>query len=405
MLGQGPLTKETPSLALQFAADRFALSQDVGSRSNTRFLQTGLGVVVLMLIGVSACAVVPPASQASPRLSGHVHTVAFSPKESSPGGILQLLEQKMRTHHKETLDREFVPPIKRNVDENFQKKIQEEVHRNLGKSSGGLQMSSSVMSSRSVLDPPQTKSSLSFRGGHTATKRRQSGLPPTPAPPSPPPTPSPGGGGWDSRPQPQFYLVRFGPAEAHTILDAWISRVQLYSHSQFDEKTVDMPKLKALLEQLESLRSFVGSGFEEEWRDKVEAYKTGSTTPPLQVKFLGEQIDDKALYGLYREGSEKNTILGTSDRVLAIAGGKAIAATDSFWSASGDGKVMVEKMPHGKLEIEHMAVNPMYTSGVPQVDKRSQMTQQLIGLAKRLSLVLVFDPVSESSSASRGPSE
>jgi hypothetical protein len=200
-------------------------------------------------------------------------------------------------------------------------------------------------------------------------------------------------------------LVRFGPAEAHTILDAWISRVQLYSHSQFDEKTVDMPKLKALLEQLESLRSFVGSGFEEEWRAKVEAYKTGSTTPPLQVKFLGEQIDDKALYGLYREGSEKNTILGTSDRVLAIAGGKAIAATDSFWSASGDGKAMVEKMPHGKLEIEHMAVNPMYTSGVPQVDKRSQMTRQLIGLAKQLSLVLVFDPVSESSGASRGPSE
>jgi hypothetical protein len=76
MLGQTSLLDEKTSLPLQVETDQAALSQDVASRgSTTRFLWTGLGFGVMMLMGVSACALHPLPSHASAEPS----QLAFNP--------------------------------------------------------------------------------------------------------------------------------------------------------------------------------------------------------------------------------------------------------------------------------------------------------------------------------------
>jgi len=76
MLGQTSLLDEKTSLPLQVEIDEAALSQDVASRDRTtRFVWTGLGFGVIMLMGVSACALHPLASHAS----GVPSQLAFNP--------------------------------------------------------------------------------------------------------------------------------------------------------------------------------------------------------------------------------------------------------------------------------------------------------------------------------------
>jgi hypothetical protein len=73
---------------MQVETDQAALSQDVASGRSTRFLWTGLGFAVLMLIGVSAWAVVPLDSHASANPSSGVASYAFTPTLLlSPAGI------------------------------------------------------------------------------------------------------------------------------------------------------------------------------------------------------------------------------------------------------------------------------------------------------------------------------
>jgi len=58
-------TDEEMSLPLQVETDQAALAQDIASQRSTGFVWTGLGVAVLMLIGVSACALHPLALHGS----------------------------------------------------------------------------------------------------------------------------------------------------------------------------------------------------------------------------------------------------------------------------------------------------------------------------------------------------
>lgn len=73
---------------MQVETDQAALSQDVASGRSTRFLWTGLGVAVLMLLGVSAWAVAPLDSIASANPSIAVAGYAFTPTlPLSPAGF------------------------------------------------------------------------------------------------------------------------------------------------------------------------------------------------------------------------------------------------------------------------------------------------------------------------------
>jgi len=73
---------------LEVETDEAVLSQDVPSQRRTRLVWTGLGFAVLILIGVSACALVPLASHASPTTSNFLQAVAFHPSVPAlgPGG-------------------------------------------------------------------------------------------------------------------------------------------------------------------------------------------------------------------------------------------------------------------------------------------------------------------------------
>lgn len=86
MLEQAP--NEKPSLPLEFETDQTAFSQDVVSQRNTRLIWAGFGFAALMLIGVSACELVPLASYASTNPS-RFSTAAYKPSlpALSPGGI------------------------------------------------------------------------------------------------------------------------------------------------------------------------------------------------------------------------------------------------------------------------------------------------------------------------------
>jgi hypothetical protein len=81
MLGQTSLLQEKASLFLQLETDQVALSQDVASQRNTRFLWTGFGFAALMLIGVPAFVLVPSASHASATPSHDAPAVAVMPSQ------------------------------------------------------------------------------------------------------------------------------------------------------------------------------------------------------------------------------------------------------------------------------------------------------------------------------------
>jgi len=74
MLGQASLPDERG-----FQADQVDLSKDSTSQKSTRVLWTGLGFAVLILLGVSACALQRLAPRASVEPSRLVPEVAFSP--------------------------------------------------------------------------------------------------------------------------------------------------------------------------------------------------------------------------------------------------------------------------------------------------------------------------------------
>jgi len=79
MLEQTCLPDEKTALPLQVETDQAASPQDVASRRSNRFLWIGLGLVGLMLIGVSECTLYPHPSQVSAETSRLVREVAFSP--------------------------------------------------------------------------------------------------------------------------------------------------------------------------------------------------------------------------------------------------------------------------------------------------------------------------------------
>jgi len=79
MLGQTCLRDEMASLPLHVETDQAVPSEDVASQRSTRFLWTGFGLAVLMLIGVSASVLLPLASHAVANPSGHVAVFAYNP--------------------------------------------------------------------------------------------------------------------------------------------------------------------------------------------------------------------------------------------------------------------------------------------------------------------------------------
>lgn len=65
------------SLSFQGPTDQAALSKDVGSQRNTRFVWTGLGFAALIVIVLSSCALAPHASHASANRSRDTPAVAI----------------------------------------------------------------------------------------------------------------------------------------------------------------------------------------------------------------------------------------------------------------------------------------------------------------------------------------
>jgi hypothetical protein len=81
MFGQTSLPTDNPSLALQVDTDQVT---DVASESRTRSVWTGFGFATLMLLAVSACALLLPTSHADAESSRLVPAVAgFAPIGSS----------------------------------------------------------------------------------------------------------------------------------------------------------------------------------------------------------------------------------------------------------------------------------------------------------------------------------
>jgi hypothetical protein len=283
MFGQTPLPNVKPSLHLQLETDRSVLSEDVASPSNSRFLWTGFGFAVLMLIGILACALFPPVAYASAKRSRHSPALAFIPS------LPALASGGMR------------PAIK-NIGNKDQKMTLIGGQRDLGKMSGNLRRSSQVMSSvfdrrgsnSAVLESPVSKLELQFAG------------PPAPPPPSPPTTPPPGDGSGDgsSGAGGGVVLKRFSESEAVTILDAWIMHAKVYClEGQFGDPEGLVPMHRANLQQLESFRSFALSS--------------------------PSAADEKILYGLYD--------LADQDKALAIAGGQYSSSDgEPFLSPSAD---------------------------------------------------------------------
>lgn len=95
------------SLPLHVEKDEASLSQDVAPERTTRVLWTALGSSVLMLIGVSACALHPFGSHASAESARLVPQVAFSPLPLlGPGGV-----QAARHGHGPARPRAFRPSV------------------------------------------------------------------------------------------------------------------------------------------------------------------------------------------------------------------------------------------------------------------------------------------------------
>jgi len=76
MLSQTSSPQEMASLSLQVPVDQAASPQNVASQRSAGFLWTGLGFAFLMLLGLSACALAPLASQSSAKSSQDAAAVA-----------------------------------------------------------------------------------------------------------------------------------------------------------------------------------------------------------------------------------------------------------------------------------------------------------------------------------------
>jgi len=83
MLGQSSSPEEKASTPFQVERGQSALEQDVATQREMRFLTTALGFAVLMLIGVSACALRPSEKPSTPSLHG---TGGFMPG-TIPGAV------------------------------------------------------------------------------------------------------------------------------------------------------------------------------------------------------------------------------------------------------------------------------------------------------------------------------
>jgi len=83
MVGQSSIPIENVPFHIQVDTDQAAVSQDVAVGRRTRLLWTGSGCAVLMLIGVSACALLPHASHTSVKPSHFASEVAFNPSLST----------------------------------------------------------------------------------------------------------------------------------------------------------------------------------------------------------------------------------------------------------------------------------------------------------------------------------
>jgi len=351
MLWQNPGAEDRPSLPLQLETDRTALSEDVASRSEFRFMRSAFGFAVLMLTGVSACALLALGSLASAEPSSRDATVAFiatpflpaiAPGRSSPA-IKDISEQQQR--------------------------MQASGQPVLAKLPGGLQGSSPMMSS--LLDRPMAGGSNSAVLDRPApTPQRQYASPPTPPPP---PGPGGGGGGGDGDGGVYVYLRRYSDAEALTVLDAWIARVGVYCLSeQFGDPEGLLAMHKANLEQLESFRSF--------------AAEAGEST-------VGA-AEQKRLYGLYLVGDKMDTTFRwknaeNEDKALAIAGG----------FSTSDRRSIIERLRSGRpsarntLKITFMSVNPQERRSVPFAVPA--MKQALSDLSKSIPATLDIDTQKE----------
>lgn len=329
MLEQAPLPNEKPSLPLQLQADRDVAAEEVAPRSRSRLLWMGFGFAVVMLIGGSACALLPLDSHASAKLAHQAPMVAFIPSLPgfAPGGIRLAMVSK------------------------DQKIKQQGLRRNLGKISGSLQRSSAMVGS--VLDGPTVGSTVGFSNSVLLNPKptyRQYAPPPAPPPPSPP-TPPPGGGGGGPGGRKGPYLRRYTGSEAAAVLDRWIDRVNVYCLTdQFDDPAGLAPVHRATLQQLKSFRSF------------IDVRRPTVTRQGF--------VEEKVLYGLYS--------LDNDEMPLVVAGGYSHV----------DGITSVD--PKGTFELKYISVNPKdlrkpTTFGIPA------MTEALDRLARHESRTLVID--------------
>lgn len=109
MLRQSSLADEKLSLHLQVKRDEGASPQDATSQRRTRLMWTGFGFGVLMLIGCSACAILPRASNASARASHFAPTLAFAP--ALPGAFLPTRHARSVGDHAIHIRRAALPAV------------------------------------------------------------------------------------------------------------------------------------------------------------------------------------------------------------------------------------------------------------------------------------------------------
>jgi len=109
MLKQSSLADEKLSLHLQVKRDEGASPQDATSQRRTRLMWTGFGFGVLMLIGCSACAILPFASNTSAQASHFAPTLAFAP--ALPGAFLPTRHARSVRDHAIHIRRAALPAV------------------------------------------------------------------------------------------------------------------------------------------------------------------------------------------------------------------------------------------------------------------------------------------------------
>jgi len=328
-------------------------NEDAISQRSSRFLWSGFGFAVLVLIGISACVLLSTASQASPKLPHHVAMVAFYPSLPvlGPAGT-----------RRATADiREGSMTSKVLAEENKDHRITPgEVQHGLGKMAGSLQTSSVVMTT--VLDPPKVRSSQFSKQTESARAKleRQFAQPPTPPPP---PNDGDGDGGREGT-----FLRHFSVSEVCMVLDDWIKDVRVTSVN------THLPPMRSrtTLQQLESFRLYI---------------EDGSADP------------NQLVYGLFNQ---------RNNRLLAIAGGSVIPA--KTLTAGDCWRLLVTAGEHYAAgacwrllatasHIPHDTIAIKYISALPSVEKRASdqrvlaMKQALGDLAKHPFLTVVFENV------------